>query len=516
MKRFVRATTSFTLTVLMSVPSTVLAARKDKNKEKEEEEAPASESARQEYSDKDKKTMAEIAQRPEVQKEIEAAWQAQRRQDVVEAFNVNTGRTPGYNMYPNPIVNDYVNTLGQRLVPKDSPNLYAFRLLLDPMPRAESLSTGTIYVSTGLVSMLDNEAQLAYILAHEVAHVERGHMYQRIRNPIIEERLAFEKQKQAAKKKAIFGALGAVAGAAVGAAAGGNRSQNALIGAEIGLLGGIVTGSIVTRGKFQPTEWDTLQEDEADETGLGLILDQKFDPREVPKTYARLDTLVTRDSRVGLGFMGSKQRVKERTANIERLLAGALKVKVDAQMQAGGLVGGSPEFALLMSALKRDNGVEALDYDLFAMAKENLQDAANLRSNDSRVHYYLGKVTSLTARTDEDRQAAASEFLTAIRYDAKRGSYPEPHLQRALHLIKQNNSSNQGEIQDELKAYVTLYQRQHAGNLPSNMHIIYDYFLLAGDTAWYVPPFSVVQTKYVDWPLAVVPAASRKTLAIQK
>jgi len=506
MMRFTRLSTALAFAVLLGVPAIGLGREKDKGKSKDE----TTTAERQDYSDKDRKTLAEIAQRPEVQKEIEWAWQVQRRKDIQEAFDTNTNKDGLVTIYPNPIVNDYVNTLGQRVVPKDSPNLYAFRLLLDPMPRAESLSTGTIYVSTGLVSMLDNEAQLAYILGHEIAHVERGHMYQRVRNPILEAKLTEEKEKHAQKKKGLFTALGAIAGATLGATTGGGGANRALVGAEIGGLGAFAVSSIAIRNKFQPTEWDTVQEDEADETGLGLMLDQKFDPREVPKTYARLDSLVTRDTRVGLGFMGSKQRVKERTANIERLIGGALKVRMDAQMQAGGLVGGSPEFALLMSALKRDNGVVALDYDLFAMAKDNLQDAANLRSNDPRVHYYLGKVASLTARTEEERQEAANQYLTAIRYDAKRGSYAEPHLQHALHLIKENNTLNQAEIQDELKAYVTLYQRQHAGALPSNMYIIYDYFLLAGDMSWYVPPFGVVQTKYVDWPMPGGTAVARK------
>ncbi len=54
------------------------------------------------------------------------------------------------------------------------------------------------------------------------------------------------------------------------------------------------------------------------------------------------------------------------------------------------------------------------------------------------------------------------------------------------------------QIKKELKTYVALYQRQHAGTLPSNMYIIYDYFLLAGDKSWYVPPAEVVTTKNVD------------------
>ena len=52
-----------------------------------------------------------------------------------------------------------------------------------------------------------------------------------------------------------------------------------------------------------------------------------------------------------------------------------------------------------MAALKRDNGIIAIDYDLFAMARDNLEEAVNLRSNDPRAQLYLGKVISLTART---------------------------------------------------------------------------------------------------------------------
>src|SRR5262249_34847079 len=124
-----------------------------------------------EYSEKDKKKMAEIAQRPEVQQRIDEEWKQIQQQDLAFAYQVNTVsrmaalspaslaelRTKYGQLYDNPILLRYVNTLGQRLVPRNSPNLYAFRLLLDPMPRAMSLSTGTIYVSTGLVSMLDNE-----------------------------------------------------------------------------------------------------------------------------------------------------------------------------------------------------------------------------------------------------------------------------------------------------------------------------------------------------------------------
>src|SRR3984893_1686683 len=461
-----------------------------------------------EYSDKDKKKLGEIAQRPEVIHRIQEAWDARRGADMEFAFNVNQSSRIGElsltelatfrqnfgELYNNPILLRYVNSLGQKIVPQGSPNLYSFRLLLDPVPRAEALSTGTIYISTGLVSMLDSEAQLAYVMGHEIAHVEKRHTYNTIRNEILEEEFDREKQAEVGKKKAIFGAVATIGGAAAGGALGGY--SGALIGAGIGAAGGIA-GGLLFRNKFQPTEWSTVFEDEADEAGLKYMLEQNYDAREIPRMYARLDNLVGRDSRVGLGFIGKPERTRERQAQITRLITTAYKADLETRAKKG-LVSSGPEFQLLMSALKRDNGVIALDYDLYDEARDDLDQAVKMRSNDPRAHYYLGQVMIATGRTQEEKQQAMGEFLQAIQYDAERGAYAEPHLEQALFQISQNDPSLQDQIKKELKTYVALYQRQHTGQLPGNMYIIYDYFLLIGDKSWYTPPAGVVSTKNVD------------------
>jgi len=461
-----------------------------------------------EFNDKDKKKLGEIAQRPEVIHKIQEAWDARRRADMEFAFNVNQSTRLGElslselatfrqnfgELYNNPILVRYVNSLGQRIVPQGSPNLYSFRLLLDPVPRAEALSTGTIYISTGLVSMLDSEAQLAYVLGHEIAHVEKKHTYNTIRNEILEEEFDREKQADVVKKKAIFGAVSALGGAAIGGAVGGY--SGALIGGGLGAVGGIA-GGLLFRNKFQPTEWSTVYEDEADEAGLKYMLEQNYDAREIPRMYARLDNLVGRDSRVGLGFIGKPERTRERQAAITRLITSAYKADLEARAKKG-LVSSGPEFQLLMSALKRDNGVIALDYDLYDEARDDLDQAVKLRSNDPRAHYYLGQVMIATGRTPEEKQQAMGEFLQAIQYDADRGAYAEPHLEDALFQISQNDPGLQDQVKKELKTYVALYQRQHGGQLPGNMYIIYDYFLLIGDKSWYMPPASVITTKNVD------------------
>jgi len=461
------------------------------------------------YSDKDKQKLAAIAQRPDVAKKIADTWDERRRADMQFAYNVNQSsraaelgptaladfREKYGELYDNPILLRYVNALGQRIVPSGSPNLYTFRLLLDPVPRAEALSTGTIYVSTGLVALLDNEAQLAYVLGHEIAHVERRHVYNQIRNEILEEEFDREKQSDVDKKKKIFGIGAALGGVAIGGAAGG--ATGAFIGGGIGTVGGLIGGALLFRNRFVPTEWSTVFENEADEAGLKYMLDQNYDAREIPRLYARLDNLVGRDSREGLGFIGNPERTRERQATITKLITTSYKADLDAKLKAGGLVGSKPEFSLLMSALKRDNGVIALQYDLYAEARDNLDEAVKLRSNDPRAHFYLGQVIAATGRTDDDKQAALNEFLEAIKYDAERGAYPEPYLEEALYQITQNDPNQQEQIKKELKTYVALYQRQHTGQVPPNMYIIYDYLLLIGDKSWYVPPAAVVSTKYV-------------------
>src|SRR5450755_1862119 len=246
-----------------------------------------------EYTDKDKAKLAAIAQRPDVQKRIADAWDNRRREDMEYAFNINQSSRLGElsgtalaefrqkfgELYNNPILLRYVNSLGQKIVPAGSPNLYSFRLLLDPVPRAEALSTGTIYVSTGLVALLDDEAQLAYVLGHEIAHVERRHAYNEIKNTILEEEFNAEKGADVQKKKALFGA-----GLAIGGAAGG--ASGAFYGGLIGGAAGLIGGSLLFRNKFIPTEWSTVYENEADEAGLKYMLDQSYDAGEIPRMYA--------------------------------------------------------------------------------------------------------------------------------------------------------------------------------------------------------------------------------------
>ena len=76
--------------------------------------------------------------------------------------------------------NAYVRRVGKSLIPqglKLERVTWQFRIVRDPQPNAFALPNGSIYVSTGLLTLIDNESQLAAIIAHELTHVMRRHTY---------------------------------------------------------------------------------------------------------------------------------------------------------------------------------------------------------------------------------------------------------------------------------------------------------------------------------------------------
>jgi predicted Zn-dependent protease len=85
----------------------------------------------------------------------------------------------------NESANAYLNKIGQSLIPKglnvERVN-FRFRAVRDPQPNAFALPNGSIYVTTGLLGLIDNESQLAAIMAHELTHVMRRHTYQHNRS----------------------------------------------------------------------------------------------------------------------------------------------------------------------------------------------------------------------------------------------------------------------------------------------------------------------------------------------
>jgi predicted Zn-dependent protease len=86
----------------------------------------------------------------------------------------------------NEAVTSYVSNLGKYIINNSTliqyKNIfpYNFQVINDTIVNAFSTPGGFIYVYTGLMKFIDNEATLTGIMAHEIAHAERRHMTQRL------------------------------------------------------------------------------------------------------------------------------------------------------------------------------------------------------------------------------------------------------------------------------------------------------------------------------------------------
>lgn len=75
-----------------------------------------------------------------------------------------------------PIISEYVNRIGQNIVRNSDAKVpFTIKVIDSPEVNAFALPGGFFYVNTGLLLVADEEAELAGVMAHEVAHVAARH-----------------------------------------------------------------------------------------------------------------------------------------------------------------------------------------------------------------------------------------------------------------------------------------------------------------------------------------------------
>ncbi len=91
-------------------------------------------------------------------------------------------------LYNDRAVRDYVNQVGQKLVPfsdrSDIP--YTFQVVDMNAVNAFATMGGYVYVTTGLLKAADNEAQLASVLGHEMGHIAARHSVEQMRQQALQ------------------------------------------------------------------------------------------------------------------------------------------------------------------------------------------------------------------------------------------------------------------------------------------------------------------------------------------
>lgn len=88
-----------------------------------------------------------------------------------------------YKLYKNDELTKYVNLVGKYVgLNSDEPERkYIFAILDTDTINAYSCPGGYIFITTGLLKILDSEAELATILGHEIAHIEKKHILNEIK-----------------------------------------------------------------------------------------------------------------------------------------------------------------------------------------------------------------------------------------------------------------------------------------------------------------------------------------------
>jgi predicted Zn-dependent protease len=181
-----------------------------------------------------------------------------------------------YGLYDDPGVQAYVTQIGQKVLaetPLRGSNALAqyrgtpftFRVLNSPIVNAFAIPGGYVYVTRGLLTHADNEAQLAVVLGHEIGHVAARHS-----------------ARQAAKAQ--LGQLGVMAGAIVGSTVLDNpQMANQILG-----LGGQAVQLLMLK-------YSRDAEREADALGVGWAAERGYDAAQSAAFFETLKRIGERD-----------------------------------------------------------------------------------------------------------------------------------------------------------------------------------------------------------------------------
>ena len=98
---------------------------------------------------------------------------------LLTSYKVDEILMSGKVLYGNK-VSDYINEVASKLLVNE-PDLKSkmrFYLLNVPYANAFATNNGIVMVTTGLIAQLENEAQLAFVLSHEISHFKLSHSFE--------------------------------------------------------------------------------------------------------------------------------------------------------------------------------------------------------------------------------------------------------------------------------------------------------------------------------------------------
>jgi predicted Zn-dependent protease len=211
------------------------------------------------------------------------AFQGFTDDEEIEIATQNSGEFERQvRLLEDPALDAYLNAMVQRLAAHATSRPFEYRVQVvdDSAVNAMTFGAGRLYVNAGLLTRMDNEAQLAMVLGHEIAHAAESHV------------------TQGMKANASINMLGQLAGQA--AVSSGRIDYEVLRHTYHYSMNAAING----HGR--------AQESEADERGLEYLVKAGYDPREASKTFAQLLDEHGDPSKVEAFFYSSHPRNQER------------------------------------------------------------------------------------------------------------------------------------------------------------------------------------------------------------
>lgn len=288
----------------------------------------------------------------------------------------------------------YLNQVAMKVLPEEAKKKIDFQVYVinNPYSNAFALPNGKVYIHTGILARLDNEAQLATVLGHEMAHVTQRHM-------VREQRSLRNKAAGLASFQATFGSL-------------------PLVGELSTALGALGTMAAVSG-------YSRDLETEADNVGFNWMVAAGYDPRESPKVFKHLKEEMEEEKDEEPFFFGSHPKLEDRRANFQSFLdSGGVK-------PAGELNQQTYEKAVAPAIFETAN--LNLKAGRFAQAEMGVHRYLKIYPRSCRAHFLLGEV--YRQRNEEgDYKKAIKSLTEASKLDRK---YAESY--RSLGLIYMNH-----------------------------------------------------------------------------
>jgi predicted Zn-dependent protease len=357
----------------------------------------------------------------------------------------------GSGVLRDPVLEEYLTDVLHRLIPPGtleagvSPSI---QVLINPSLNAFAYPTGAIYVHSGLLARLENEAQLATVLAHEIAHVVHRHAIRHLRQ---------ERNKDLWKRIAVvtaplvLGPLLAPVGVSVGGANPVILLQRPSI--EYFLSDQALDSSLdlaarrPARGRFDQTvalfartqpqlallasvqSYHPSLMEEADRFTVAALARAGYDPDEADRTLASLYGVAS--AQVGQEpFWWGRATVYEARRRAVRKAMASLRPAAGGRVQQGSRVDPYPERIRL---LLRENALVELKIGRTDAAIGQLDRALSLHPNDPVAHYYRGRAFAAKAGNADQLQQAIAAYSTATQVDA---GFAEAYRELAMTYTK--------------------------------------------------------------------------------